>query len=388
MQQNRVRSPGFGHRARRRAVPTVGHVISSVPAGPRGPASRRVGRRVLAATRALTTPLLPDDYLALVNPLWSARELRGRVVAVRPVGPATTELTIRPGVTATDHVPGQHVGIGVEIGGRWHWRTYSPTSLPGDPLTIAVTAVPDGSVSPHLARVTRPGDVLRLGPPAGDLTLDASRGPLLLVCAGSGITPVLGMLRALTAEPRDVVVVHGGHDADALVHGPDLRALAGEHPWLRVLERHTGVEGRLTVDALRALVPDWRARTAYVCGPAGLVDAVVAHHEAAGVAVHHERFTPPTPVAVGTGGTVTFSGRGVRTTAVAGPATPLLHAGEEAGALLPSGCRMGICRTCVGRLAAGAVHDLQTGERHEAGPDQTVRTCVSAAAGDVRIEYP
>jgi stearoyl-CoA 9-desaturase NADPH oxidoreductase len=137
-------------------------------------------------------------------------------------------------------------------------------------------------------------------------------------------------------------------------------------------------------------VPDWRRRTAYVCGPTGLVDLVLAHHEAAGLPVRHERFTPPVPVGAGTGGTVTFSGRGLPGPfrGAAGPTTPLLRAGEEAGALLPHGCRMGICRTCVGRLAAGTVHDLQTGEQHEAGPDQIVRTCVSAAAGDVHIEYP
>lgn len=160
----------------------------------------RVRDQILRAARAVTTPLLPDDYLALIDPLWSARELRGRVESRRAVGPATTELTIRPGVGWAGHRPGQHVGIGVRLNGRWHWRTYSITSAPGDQhLTVAVTAVPDGSVSAHLARVAQPGDVLRLGPAAGDFGLPDGDGPLLMVTGGSGVTPILGMLRGLTA---------------------------------------------------------------------------------------------------------------------------------------------------------------------------------------------
>jgi len=80
---------------------------------------------------------------------------------------------------------------------------------------------------------------------------------------------------------------------------------------------------------------------------------------------------------------VTFATSGI--TADADPGVPLLAAGEAAGALLPNGCRMGICHTCVGRLRSGGVRDLRTGEVHDT-PGQTVRTCVSGAAGDVEIE--
>ncbi|WP_181782947.1 2Fe-2S iron-sulfur cluster-binding protein [Pseudonocardia pini] len=71
----------------------------------------------------------------------------------------------------------------------------------------------------------------------------------------------------------------------------------------------------------------------------------------------------------------------------AAPDTAILAASEAAGALMPSGCRMGICHTCVGKLTAGAVRDLQTGERHDAAdqPGRPVRTCVSAPTGDVTL---
>ncbi|MCD2188297.1 flavin reductase family protein [Actinomycetospora soli] len=327
------------------------------------------------ATRVMFTPLLPDDFLAVVNPLWSARVPRARIVATRRVGPATTELTLRTGAGWHGHRPGQHVGLGVDLAGRRHWRTYSITSAPGaDLLTVSVTAVPDGSVSTHLARVARPGDVVGLGPAAGEFTAD---GPLLMVSGGSGITPMLGLLRGGVGD--DVVLVHSGRGD--VVHADDLAALPA------TVHRHDSRSGRLQPADLDVLVPDWRSRTLLVCGPASMIDAFSAAADDAGVPCVVERFRPPeTVVAEGaTGGTVTFTTSGV--VAHADAVTPLLRAGEDAGALLPSGCRMGICHTCVGRLTSGAVRNLHTGELDTAGQgDVIVRTCVSAAAGDCAVD--
>src|ERR1700736_6081036 len=81
--------------------------------------------------RRITTPLLPDDYLKLANPLWSARELRGRVVEVRRETVDSATLVIKPGWGFSfDYQAGQYIGIGVLVDGRWRWRSYSLTSSP------------------------------------------------------------------------------------------------------------------------------------------------------------------------------------------------------------------------------------------------------------------
>ena len=85
----------------------------------------------------------------------------------------------------------------------------------------------------------------------------------------------------------------------------------------------------------------------------------------------------------GDGGTIKLASSDVEATSDG--ITPILVAAEEAGATLPYGCRMGICHTCVGRLCSGKVRDLRTGELHDT-PGGSVRTCVSAPAGDVTIE--
>jgi ferredoxin-NADP reductase len=199
----------------------------------------------------------------------------------------------------------------------------------------------------------------------------------------------MGMLRHLAATRPDAlagaVAVHCDRTPDDVVFVAELRALATA-TGLRLVERHTALDGRLTADALAYLVPDWAARQAWACGPAGLLDGLTDWWDRHGDAdaLHVERFVAPRPTGdAGTGGRVRFTTSNVE--AEAAPGQALMAAGEAAGALLPNGCRMGICHTCVGRLRSGAVTNLLTGERNDI-PGEPVRTCVSGAAGDVEIE--
>jgi ferredoxin-NADP reductase len=350
-----------------------------------------IGRRARGAAAWLTTPLLPEDFLGTLNPLWSTSDLHARVVGLRAETADTTTLLLRTGPAWPAHRPGQFAGVGTRLDGVWHWRTYSITSRPGDRLlAVTVTAVPGGTVSGALAHGTPVGTLLRLGPPAGEFVLPRPvPEKLLFVTAGSGITPVMGMLRALAdTEPgalAGVVLLHSDRTPGDVVFGAELRALAAS-TGLCLIERHTAREGRLTPAELTDAVPDWAARRAWACGPGALLDALTAHWQRAGdgAALHVERFLAPRPANLGgTGGRVRFTTSGIETEA--GPQTPLMAAGESAGAVLPHGCRMGICHTCVGRLRSGAVRDLRSGELHDT-PGEPVRTCVSGAAGDVEIE--
>ena len=348
--------------------------------------------RLLDAAAVLTTPLLPDDYLGQLNPLWSTREPRGRVEAVVAETRDCVTLWLRPSRNWPAHEPGQYVRVGVDVDGVRHWRTYSLTSLPGrrdGRIAITVKRIPGGTVSEHLVRHARRGMLLRLAPPAGEFVLpQAVDHPLLFVTAGSGVTPVMAMLRALAQSPGglpDTAHVHIAPAAQDTIFGADLRALAGGRYALH--EHHDDRDGRWDVAKLDRCVPDWRERMTRACGPAGLLDALTDRFARAGVPerLQLERFRPVVAAAgvEGAGGRVRFlaSDKAID----ADGTTPLLAAGEQAGALLPHGCRMGICNSCIGRLSAGSVRDLRTGHvQHAEG--QMVRTCVSAAAGPVDID--
>lgn len=356
------------------------------------PPRRRVDRLATIARRvaaAVTHPLVPEDYLDLVAPLRSGADLRGRVVDVVPQTADAVTVRIRPGRGWAGHVPGQYTRLGIDVDGVRCWRPYSLTSrcaAPDGLISITVKAIPDGRVSNHVQRDLRPGTLVHLDQPTGEFVLGPHRGPTLFVTAGSGITPVMGMLRNHLDELDDVVLVHSAPTPDAVIFGTELRRLhaAGR---LRLVERHTERDGLLSPADLDAVVPDWRTRQTWACGPIGLLDALEEHWTAqrpAG-ALHTERFRPLVR-ATGEGGQVTFTRAGA--VVDADGATTLLDAGEDAGVLMPSGCRMGICFGCVVPLRSGTVRDLRTGDVTTATPDDDVRiqTCVSAAAGPCEIE--
>ncbi|ORW90289.1 stearoyl-CoA 9-desaturase [Mycobacterium sp. IEC1808] len=348
--------------------------------------------RKLAAR--ITTPLLPDDYLHLANPLWSARELRGRVLEVRRETEDSATLVIKPGWGFSfDYQPGQYIGIGLLVDGRWRWRSYSLTSSPaetsGSPRTVTITvkAMPEGFLSTHLVAGVEPGTIVRLAAPQGNFVLpDPAPSSILFLTAGSGITPVMSMLRTLVRRNQigDVTHLHSAPTESDVMFRAELAALAANQPGYRLQVRETRKQGRLDLAALDQQVADWRERQTWACGPEGMLNQAQKVWSSAGVGdrLHLERFAVSKAAPAGAGGTVTFARTGRSVAADA--ATPLMDAGEGAGVQMPFGCRMGICQSCVVSLVDGHVRDLRTGAEHE--PGTRIQTCVSAASGDCVVD--
>jgi ferredoxin-NADP reductase len=354
------------------------------------PVLGRLRERMTTLAGLAVTPLVPADYVDLIDPLRSSNDLRGRIVEVRPETRDAVTVVIRPGRGWQPHLPGQYVRIGVDVDGVRQWRTYSLTSevpRPDRCIAITVKAIPGGTVSGYLVRKAQPGLVVQLDQAMGEFVLPATRpAKVLFVTAGSGITPVMGMLRNAVDELEDVVVVHTAPVPAEVVFGGELRALAAEGR-IRLVERHSRLEGRLDVDSLTAAVPDLADRETWACGPTELLDSLEAHWAGLGLAdrLHVERFRPAR------------ARHGRRRHRDLQPQRDhrrvrRRHAAagvrRGAGVLMPSGCRMGICFGCVVPLRSGAVRDLRDGAVTTAaeGDGVLVQTCVSAAAGECDIE--
>ncbi|HXB15511.1 MAG TPA: ferredoxin reductase [Solirubrobacteraceae bacterium] len=353
-----------------------------------------IGRRALALAQSFTSPLLPDDYIELINPLWSTRELRGRVERIEHETDEAVTITIKPGWEWPGHSPGQYMRLGVEVDGRFHWRAYSLTSDPARKdgcITITPKLVHEGTVTPFLCSRLTPGTIVRLGGVEGTFVLpQALPERLLFVSAGSGVTPIASMLRSLDSEAalRDVVHIHSARYPHTAIFAEELRALAARRPGYRLRLRHSRAEGRLRPEELDEICPDWRERESYVCGPSGLLAALKTRFETDGDPgrLHHEHFQPDALIEgapQGCGGTIKLCRTGLET--ASDGSEPILLAGERAGAEMPFGCRMGICHSCVGRLRSGQVRDLRTGVVSGAS-GEIVRTCINAPEGPVEIE--
>ena len=367
----------------------------------RGPLGlgRTLRDRVRRFAELAATPLVPADYLDVFNPLRAGADLRGRIEEIHPETADAATIVIRPGADWAGHVPGQYVRIGIDVDGVRLWRAYSLTHGPraDGRISITVKAVPDGKVSNHLVHRARPDTLVHLEQAAGEFVLPTDGGKFLFVTAGSGITPVIGMLRNLfpvadsgvvrlpRSEAYDIVVVHVAPSEPHSIFIDNLRELDAAG-MIQLVARYDDEHGILDVADLADLVPDLQERTTFACGPAGLLDALEQHHEERGLKLLTEQFRLANLV-VGEGGTVSFTESGTSLEATGD--RPILEQAEEAGVLMPSGCRMGICYSCVLPLREGSVRDLRSGDITTAveGDGVKIQTCINAAAGSCQIDH-
>ena len=352
-----------------------------------------VRRQVSRIGKAMTTPLLPDDYFALVRPTWSTRESTGTVVRTIKHHGNAVSIVIKPDFEWPKHKPGQYLRIGMEINGIRHWRAYSITSDPDHPnglVSITVKHTEGGRMSPVFNNKVEPGQRVFLGEVEGEFVLpDPLPKRTLFLSAGSGVTPIMSMLRELERHNSldDAVHIHSAKTKDDVILGTPLRALAQRQEGYSLVEYYTSERPRFCPADLDELCPDWRLRETFLSGPRELIDDIEKHFANEGLAdrLHLERFQPVIGVGGGSGngGTVRFRVSDLEAECDSG--VSILVGGEDAGAKLPFGCRMGICHTCVGRLRDGAVRDLRTGSITEAN-GQMVRTCVNAPEGEIEID--
>lgn len=336
----------------------------------------------------LTGPHGVDRYTELVAPTWTLGQARAKVIDVRRGTARSLTLTLAPNerfTSAWTVQAGQYVNVAVEIDGRRHTRCYSPANAEGDAnLELTIGRHDGGLVSNYLYEHARRGMVVGLTGVGGDFVLPA-RGPqrpnrILFVSGGSGITPVMAMLRTLVAEkhPGEIAFIHYARTPAEACYRDELATLPG----VRVLHGYTrsgrgDLSGRFDATHLEAAMPSPDA--VFVCGPTPLVEAVRNHCDN----VYTESFVPPTFEAPAnpSGGRVTFADSGVD---VVDDGRSLLEQAESAGLSPENGCRMGICHTCTRRKTAGTVRNLITGAV-STGPDEDVQICVSVPVGDVDL---
>lgn len=349
-----------------------------------------VRRRVSSSSlvNLLTGPHGVDRYTELVEPTWTRGDARAKVIAVRRQTSRSVTLTLEPNEAFKGFRAGQHINLSVEINGRRRTRCYSPASAEGaGSIELTIGRHEGGLVSNYLCDHAYAGMVLGLDSVGGDFVLpDELPRRILFVSGGSGITPVLSMLRTLRAQAftGEVAFVHYARSADEASYRTELRAMrtAG----VRVLHGYTrntdgtDLEGRFGPEHLAVAFPDGAPDAVFACGPTELLDAVRELRPD----VRSESFVPPvfSIPAESTGGTVKFTTSNV---AVTDNGQPLLVQAEAAGLTPESGCRMGICHSCTRFKTRGAVRNLITGAVSSADCED-IQICVTAPVGDVDID--
>jgi stearoyl-CoA 9-desaturase NADPH oxidoreductase len=338
-----------------------------------------------------------DGYLEQVNPTWAVHDCRAEVTGVERLTPDSVTLRLRANAAWEGHRAGQFIQLAVEIGGARRTRCYSPSSVAGSgrELELTVRSHPGGLVSNFLVERAHPGMLVGLAQADGDFHLPDSRPDrLLLISGGSGITPVMSMLRTLCAEGHTapITFLHYAPDSERAIYRDELERIALAHPNVRLVRSYTRAAGTGELDGyfeaahLDRIDPDHADAETFACGPPALLDSVRELWADRGLEqrLHVESFRPPTlaPPSGVPEGSIHFAGADVR---VDNSGAALLLQAEEAGLEPQHGCRMGICHTCTCRKKAGTVKNLKTGEV-SSEDEEDIQICVSAPVGDVVLD--
>lgn len=306
-------------------------------------------------------------------------------------------LTSANAATLPDYLPGQHLPVHVTVNGQHHTRCYTLSSSPSRPdrYAISVKRAGRGGVSDWLHDHFQVGNTLRASRPTGTFYLNAGTDKLLLLAAGSGVTPILSMLRYLSDRQNqtDVIVWYQCRRRQDIACLPELEQLQRLRPSLRIhiaLSRPDdawqGNTGRFHAGVLTTL-PDVATRQVYVCGPADFMQTVKAALLSQGLPpaqYHQEVFTVgatvtavPIQLSLTVNGVV-FNGDNQ---------SPLLHQAERVGITLPHRCRAGTCGRCKVRICAGEVSQPDmpalSGQERE---NHYALACCCVPLTDLRVE--
>jgi stearoyl-CoA 9-desaturase NADPH oxidoreductase len=352
----------------------------------------------LRLAERLATPHGVDSYLALIDPMLTVRRLRAEVTDVRRQTADTVTLVLRPTRQWEGFSAGQFIQLSVVIDGVRHTRCYSPAcSEHRDDglIEITVKVHTNGLVSRFLNEHAEPGLVVDLSPADGTFVLPPQRPRrIVLLSAGSGMTPVLSILRTLRDEgfTGDVAFLHyAGTEAD-VPYLDSLRRIAATSRNVSVQLAYTrqvsggGLHGHFGPAHLDAVAPWAAVAQTYVCGPPALIASVRAHYDAVGLAdrLHVEDFAPNVPTSIDgdVTGAVEFSRSGV---IAANTGATLLQQAQAAGLTPAYGCRMGICYTCTSVKRSGCTRNALTGQV-DAASDHEIQLCISIPEGDVVLD--
>lgn len=356
--------------------------------------AHKLARLVETIVEATATPYPVDRYLELIDPMITWRDTRAKVTDVRHQTDRSVTLTLRPTRQWNGHEAGQYIEVSVVIDGVRHRRFFSPVGAAGKTgeIELTVTAHADGFVSRYLRENARPGMILGIGAASGGFVLPSPRPPrIVLISGGSGITPVLSMLRTLITEGHQspISFIHYARTPEDVPYRSELDALDRtlDHVDVQFHYTRTTAGGHFEAAHLSGIT-DVDGAQVYMCGPASLMNSVREFAESRGIAdrVFAEAFTvdtapvldPNEPIT----GEISYTASAVAT---ANDGRTLLEQAEAAGLTPEYGCRMGICFSCTKVRKSGCTRNILTGEL-DSEPDQHIQICVNAPVGDVEIE--
>ena len=328
-------------------------------------------------------------WLQKINLLWSMNQPLAKVVKKQIVAKDMVSLILQCNRHVQRGVAGQHHPVTVEIAGRHYERTYSLMQVDADHLCLTVKKVDQGLVSSWLVDQSQTGDILRLGQPYGEMQQQVQTPRLLLLAAGSGITPMLSLIEAFCQSRQlkaiFVQLMYWVKTHEDAAYAEYLKEVAENFPNFTYQIFYTQEQDqRLNpshIDQLKSL----NETTVYACGPSGFAaTAETLFKHVASIQTEAFSLSQFDTDATDTGFINVTLTQSNKTIAIP-KGQSILSSLEHQGIKPKHGCRMGICNKCACTKAQGATKNLLNGSaNHE--PSQLLKICVNSAQSDLVID--
>lgn len=328
-------------------------------------------------------------WLQKINPLWSMNQPLAKVVKKQIVAKDMVSLILQCNRHVQRGVAGQHHPVTVEIAGRHYERTYSLMQVDADHLCLTVKKVDQGLVSSWLVDQSQTGDILRLGQPYGEMQQQVQTPRLLLLAAGSGITPMLSLIEAFCQSRQlkaiFVQLMYWVKTHEDAAYAEYLKEVVENFPNFTYQIFYTQEQDqRLNpshIDQLKSL----NETTVYACGPSGFAaTAETLFKHVASIQTEAFSLSQFDTDATDTGFINVILTQSNKTIAIP-KGQSILSSLEHQGIKPKHGCRMGICNKCACTKAQGSTKNLLNGSaNHE--PSQLLKICVNSAQSDLVID--
>ena len=304
-------------------------------------------------------------------------------------------------------IPGQYLTLDLTVNGQVARRSYSICSKPGEPLAIGVKAVKNGLISNYLTQNIRVGETVFVAHPTGNFKLNSTSKHIVAFAAGSGITPILSMAKAIEGTEQNMRLFYGNRtkqaslflsELDQLTATSTTHFLSGEH----VEGTHTGRLDKAQVTAaIKADLSLLKADAFYICGPEEMLLDVKSALTFFGVneeKIHFELFTTPTSQSSEASTPLLFTGEShvkmilddeVVAFNLKASGKSLLDAGIDAGIDAPYSCRGGVCSSCKAKVISGeAIMTLNYSLSDEEVKSGYILTCQAhPASSDLTVSF-
>ena len=328
-------------------------------------------------------------WLQKVNPLWSFSEALGKIVQKEQSAHNTVSLTLQFNRHFDVGQAGQHHPLFVKVKGIRYERSYSLTQIDAQHVMLTVKKVDQGKVSTWLVEHAQVGDILEFGQPYGDMLLPTQIQPMILLAAGSGITPMLSMLKVLAKTDQmlntPIQLLYWVSQYADVAFKSTFEKLAQQFPQFsfQVFYTQESEGGKRLNEAHLTAMTDVPNSVVYACGPSGFV------MQAEQLFKHAKRFQSEafsmTPIVNSDIGFVNVTLLKSKKTLTIPKGQSILVGLEQQNIKPTHGCRMGICNKCVCSKVEGSTKNLVNGSQ-SSEPGNILKICVNSAQSDLVID--